>query len=76
MAFRVHIEREECISCAACWSDCPEVFEEGDDGLSSIVEQYRVGDDLAEGRVPDDLEDCVTSAADGCPVEVIEVEEE
>ena len=48
---RVRIDRDECIACATCWEDCPEVFEEGpNDGLSQIVEQYRVA---AEGGAGD-----------------------
>ena len=74
--FRVTIDRDECILCAACWDDCPEVFKEGpDEGLSQVVAQYRVDEDPAVGEVPADLEDCVKTAAEGCPVEIIHVEE-
>jgi ferredoxin len=72
---KVTIDREGCISCASCWAECPEYFEEGDDGLSQVVEQYRIDGSLAEGEVLADLEDCVADAADVCPVEVIHVEE-
>jgi ferredoxin len=72
---RVTTGRVECIACGACYEDCPEVFEEDpEDGVSYIVDAYRVGDDPAIGQVPDDLADCVQTAADGCPVEVIQVE--
>ncbi len=71
---KVTINQEECISCGACWSDCPEFFEENDESISQVVEQYRVGGNPAEGQAPDDLEDCVRTAADGCPVEAIQVE--
>ncbi|MGC8837466.1 MAG: ferredoxin [Anaerolineae bacterium] len=71
---KVTLDREECISCGACWADCPEFFEEGDDGLSQVVERYQVGGNPAEGLAPEDLADCVRSAAEGCPVEVIHVE--
>lgn len=70
----VTIDRPQCIGCGVCWSTCPEVFEPGDDGLSQIVEEYRAGDNLDEGEVPNDLETCVTDAADGCPVAIIHVE--
>lgn len=72
---RIRIDRDECILCGACWEDCPEVFEENpDDELSQVVEQYRINDDPAQGEVPEELEDCVRTAADGCPVEIIHVE--
>jgi ferredoxin len=72
---KVTIDRDECISCGACYADCPKVFEENDDDyLSQIVEEYRVDGDIAVGEVPDDLEDCATSASQGCPMEIIHVE--
>jgi len=72
---KVTIDRPECISCGACWEDCPEVFEENEaDGLSQIVQAYRVGGDPAVGQVTDELQACVQTAAEGCPVEVIHVE--
>jgi ferredoxin len=72
---RVTIDREGCIQCGVCYSVCSEVFEENpEDGFSSIVETYRTDDEGAEGQVPGDLEDCVTEAAESCPVEVIHVE--
>jgi ferredoxin len=71
----VRIDRDECIVCGTCWEDCPEVLEEGpDDGLSQIVEQYRVDDDPSRGEVPEELESCVQEAAANCPVEIIHVE--
>jgi ferredoxin len=73
---RVTVDREECVACGACYEDCPEVFEEDlDDGVSRIVEAYRVNDDPTIGQVPDDLAVWTQPAADGCPVEVIQVEE-
>lgn len=69
---RITIDREDCTACALCWEACPDVFEESpDDTLSQIVEEYRKGGDPAEGEVPDDMEDTVREAAEGCPVEVI-----
>lgn len=72
---RVTIEREECIACGACQDECPEVFGEDEDGMSQIVEEYRVDDDPGVGEIPDDLEECAQMAADVCPVFIIEVGE-
>lgn len=70
---KVVIDRDGCISCGACWESCPDIFEQNpDDNQSQIVEKYRVGE-LGEGEVPDDLIDCVITASDNCPVEVIHV---
>ncbi len=71
---KVTIEREECISCGVCWSECPEFFEENlDDGFSMVKDEFQTGGNPARGQAPDSLEDCVEAAADGCPVEIIHV---
>jgi ferredoxin len=70
----IRIDRDECILCGTCWEACPEVFEENpDDGLSQVVEKYRIKDDPAQGGVPEELEGCVKDAAGDCPVEIIHV---
>lgn len=73
---KVIIDREECISCGACYTSCPEVFEESEGDLySQIVKEYRLGGDLARGEVPENLRDCVEDAVYGCPVEIIHTDE-
>ena len=48
---KVTIDRLECISCEACWTACPEVFEQNpEDEFSEITEQYRTNDNPAEGE--------------------------
>ena len=72
---KVQIDRDDCISCGACWMACSEVFEESPaDGFSEVVEVYRTADDPGSGEVPVDLGDCVHLAADGCPMEIIHVD--
>jgi len=51
MTVKIEINQEECIQCGKCYNDeCPDVFMEGDDGTSMIVEQFRVSGDA--GRCP------------------------
>jgi ferredoxin len=73
---KVWIDRDECIADMVCVSLCPDVFEMSDeDGKSQIVAQFRVSpDNVAEGIVPEDLEECVDSAASSCPVSIIHYE--
>jgi ferredoxin len=71
----VTIERENCIACCNCHTNCPDVFElNPDDGLSQIKVPYRHDDaSLGEGSVPDNLGGCVRMAEDICPVSIIHV---
>ena len=74
--FQVTIDRDECIMCGACYAMCPEFFEEDpDDGFSQVIEEYRVDGDPGKGKAPGELEECVTDAAEGCPVEIIHIHE-
>lgn len=57
----VSIDESGCIGCELCTQVCPEVFEMGDSGVAEVIME----------EVPENLEDNVREAADGCPVEVI-----
>ena len=75
MPYIVKIDRDNCISDSVCEALCPDVFEiSSEDGLSQIVEEYRVDGKLDEGVIPDDLVDCAQQAADSCPALVITLE--
>jgi ferredoxin len=61
---KVSIDEDLCTGCGACSDDVPDVFE--------------MGDEIAEVKqpdVPDDLQDAVREAAEGCPAEAIILEE-
>lgn len=61
----VSIERTDCISCGLCTATCPDVFRFADDGRAEV-----------HGRPKDRAqEERVKSAAEGCPVSIIYVEE-
>jgi ferredoxin len=49
------------------------VFELKEEEKASIVEEYQTGGS-DEGEVGEDLEDCVKSVEESCPVEVISIE--
>ena len=69
---KVKINQEDCIECGECEETCSEVFVVESGEKASIVEKYQT-DGPANGDVGDDLKSCVQEAADGCPVDVIEV---
>ncbi len=71
MTMIVEINQEECSQCGNCYQDeCPEVFMEGEDGTSEIVEKYRDGSP-SRGKVPDDMLDCIKRAMGACTVDAI-----
>ena len=57
----VSVDKKKCISCGACISICPDVFEFGDDGKSAV----KKGANLES----DDIE----AAKSACPVSAISV---
>lgn len=69
----VSINRNKCIGCALCWSDCPEIFKpDQNDSQSRIVEKFKVSDDIARGRIPNRLRELARSAIVHCPASVIQ----
>lgn len=76
MCPKIDIDREECAGCGLCYNDdCPEVFVEGDSGLSDIKMELREGEP-GQGRIPENLRACAEKAADACPVSAIVVLED
>jgi ferredoxin len=63
---RVKIDKVLCIGCEACIDICPEVMEMQDDLAFTKIE-----DDI-----PEDLEDAVREAAEACPSQAIEIEDD
>jgi ferredoxin len=59
------VDADACTGCGLCIDACPEVFEMGDEGVA-VVKVTEVS--------PDDEDSC-KEAADGCPVEAIQIEE-
>lgn len=73
MIIKVEIDQEECSECGLCYNDeCPEVFEEDEDGISQIKEKYRIGE-RGEGVVPPELKECVQNAMEACPTDAIAI---
>ncbi|HHT45795.1 MAG TPA: ferredoxin [Firmicutes bacterium] len=56
---------EECILCGLCADACPEVFELGDERAEVKVDE-----------VPEEHEECCHEAADSCPTDAIEIDDD
>jgi ferredoxin len=73
MSVKVTINQDECTGCGLCYNDeCPDVFEEGEDGNSSLKAPFIKGG-KSDGEIPDDKKGCAQNAADACPVSAITV---
>ena len=71
MAKIIH-KKEECISCGACVSICPDHWEMGNDGKSHLKDSKQDGENFVKEV---DEVGCNKDAADSCPVHVIKIEE-
>lgn len=58
---KVQVNREACISCGICVTECPEIFELDDEEIAVVKLE----------TIPAALEDCVRNASDSCAVEAI-----
>lgn len=64
---KVKVEQDKCISCGACVSVCPEVFDFNSEGFAeAIVDKVETND---EPKVKDAMEGCPTEA-------IVEVDKE
>ena len=62
---KVTVDATLCTGCSLCFSDVPEVFEMGDDGLAKVKLESPTGDLATKAK----------DAAAGCPAEAISVKE-
>lgn len=58
---KVKVDPDLCISCGACVSTCPDVYDWDDEGKAKAVVD----------EVPDDLEDEAREALESCPTDAI-----
>jgi len=65
------VVKEECIACGACGATAPDVFDYDDDGIAFNI----IDNNQRTADVPEDIEDDVRDAAEGCPTEAIKIEE-
>lgn len=55
----ISVDKDKCIGCGACSATCPNSFVMDNDGKAKVVSQ--------------DMADCTSQAAEGCPVKAITV---
>jgi ferredoxin len=77
---KITIDHNICIACGLCYNDnCPDVFEEGEDGSSQLRVSFRKDNSepsksiAYQGEVPGSMLACAQKAEDDCPVSAIAV---
>ena len=68
---KVVVNRDNCIGCGACEALCPEIFQIDDEGLSTVIDNNEIKDELLE-KVTEAMESCPTSAIEEAKEEVSE----
>ncbi len=62
---KAFVDKDLCISCGLCVQTCPDVFSWDDDDKAEAI----------DAEVPEELEEDVQEAADGCPTDAISVQD-
>ena len=70
----IRVDEKECSGCGICYNDeCPELFGEGDGGISELLPAFQKGGKYV-GDVPADKKDNAKRAAMACPNSAIIIE--
>ncbi|MBM7649150.1 ferredoxin [Bacillus ectoiniformans] len=69
MAKYTIVDQETCIACGACGASAPEIFDYNDEGIAYVL----LDDNQGTAEVPEELQDDLEDAQDGCPTESIKV---
>ncbi|HEY9577060.1 MAG TPA: ferredoxin [Pseudobacillus sp.] len=66
------VDQETCIACGACGATAPELFDYDFEGLAFAILDNNEG----ATEVPEELEEDLEDALDGCPTDSIKVAEQ
>lgn len=69
---KIIFEKSKCIGCGACTIVCPSHWEMGESNTAILKEGMMVGENM---ELEVDKVECNQSAADGCPVQCINIKE-
>lgn len=72
MAKYTIVDKDTCIACGACGAAAPDIFDYDEEGLAENI----VDDNQGTESIPDDLEEDMIDAYEGCPTDSIKVAEE
>lgn len=63
------VNQETCIACGACGAACPKIFDYDEEGISFV----KIDNNSATAKIPEELEEDVIDAFEGCPTDSIRI---
>lgn len=66
------VDKETCIACGACGAAVPDIYDYDDEGIAFVI----LDDNQGTVEVPQELEDDLIDAFEGCPTESIRIADE
>lgn len=69
MAKYTVVDQDTCIACGACGATAPDIFDYNDEGIAFTI----LDDNQGLTKVPDELEEDLEDALEGCPTDSIKI---
>lgn len=66
------VDKDTCIACGACGAAAPDIYDYDDEGLAEVI----LDDNKGITAVPEDLEEDMLDAFEGCPTDSIKIADE
>ncbi|RKD72886.1 ferredoxin [Sinobaca qinghaiensis] len=66
------VDKDTCIACGACGAAAPDIYDYDDEGLAEVI----LDDNKGITAVPEDLEEDMMDAFEGCPTDSIKIADE
>ncbi|MBM7716395.1 ferredoxin [Bacillus thermophilus] len=63
------VDQDTCIACGSCGACAPDIFDYDDEGFAYVTLDHNTG----TAAVPEELQDDLEDALDGCPTDSIKV---
>ncbi|SDH08880.1 ferredoxin [Alteribacillus persepolensis] len=72
MAKYTIVDKDTCIACGACGAAAPDIYDYDDEGLAEVI----LDDNTGTVEVPEELEEDMLDAFEGCPTDSIKIADE
>ncbi|MFC0559837.1 ferredoxin [Halalkalibacter alkalisediminis] len=72
MAKYTIVDKDTCIACGACGAAAPDIYDYDDEGIAFVI----LDDNKGTAAIPEELEEDMIDAQEGCPTDSIKVADE